>query len=362
MGGPCPVMRERFEYRKMWGSRLPALQALLLVLAFAVAAMAGVAGAGAATLDDIRARGQLVCGASGSSPGFSLVDGRGNWTGLDVDFCSALAAAILGSKSAVKFVALGPTDRYAALKNGSVDVLSDAANWTFSRDTDLGFRYAGVLFHDGQGFLVRRGEAVSSVLELSGSTICVLSGTNAEQALGDYFKSHQMKFQPVVADRWPDLVKAYEGGSCVLLTGDASLLALERSRMKRPGDHMMLAEFITREPLGPMVRKGDDQWFDIVRWTLMALVAAEDFGITAANVDTMRDTGGLEARRLLGAADNLGQSLGLPADWAARAIKQVGNYGEMFERNVGSRSALNMERGPNALWSRGGLMYAAPFR
>ncbi len=313
-------------------------------------------------LQTVRERGHVLCGITADSPGLATVDGKGTWSGLGAEYCGALAAAVLGSKSAVKIIPLTASERFRALANGSVDVLIPYGAWTLSRDTDLGVLSAGVLFHDGQGFLVNRGDAVTSVLELSGSSICVLSGTRAEQAVSDFFKSQGMKFQAVVAEHWADLVKAYEGGSCTLLTGDKSMLAFERSRLSKPVDHILLPELITKEPIGPVVREGDQDWFRIVRWTLMALVAAEELGITSENVEDMQDSPVLEVRRLLGTEQNLGVGLSLPADWAFQMIKQVGNYGEMFERNLGSKSVLRLERGLDALWTRGGLMYAAPFR
>jgi general L-amino acid transport system substrate-binding protein len=314
------------------------------------------------TLDAVRARGHLECGVSEGTPGLSVADGNGNWSGLGVDYCRALAAAVLGSKDSVKFVALKAADRVKALTAGTVDVLASTTPWTLSFDSDLGIRFAGILFYDGQGFLVRRGDAISSVFELSGTSICVTTGTSAEQSLGDFFKSRQMKYQVVVAERWADVTKAYTGNSCTVLTGELSVLAHERSMLNKPADHILLPELVSKEPLGPAVRLGDDQWFAIVRWTLTALLSAEELGVTRSNADAMRESTVLDVKRLLGTEGNLGGSLGLSTEWAYQAIKQVGDYGEIFERNLGAKSDLRLERGFNQLWTKGGLMFPAPIR
>lgn len=328
----------------------------------ALVLVAAVSGAPAATLEDVRVRGALLCGVDEDAPGFAASDGRGHWSGIEVDFCSAVAAAVLSADAPVKVLPVSAVDRFQALTTGELDVLARATSWTLSRDTELGISFAGTLVYDGQGFIVRRAQAVTSVLELSGASICVLKGTSAEAGIADFFRRRQMRYQRVVAERWDDLVKAYADGGCTLLTGDASTLAFERSRMATPNDHMLLPELIAKEPLAPAVRKGDDQWFAIVRWTLMALVAAEELGLTRENVDGMRTAPATDIRRFLGLEGNLGQGMGLDADWAYRIVKQVGNYGEVFERNLGSRSPLKMDRGLNNLWSNGGLMYAAPLR
>lgn len=314
------------------------------------------------TLAAVRARGSLQCGVSGDVPGFSVADSKGRWSGLFVEYCQAVAAAVLGSKEAVKIIPLAGSERFQALKSGSVDLLVPASAWTLTRDSELGALSAGTLFYDGQAFLVHRGDAVASVLELSGSSVCVLSGTSAEQGLVDFFRARQMKYQLVVSEKWPELVKSYDTGGCTLLTADLSLLAVERSRMDRPNDHLLLPELISKEPLGPMVREGDDGWFRIARWTLMALVAAEEQGVTGAGAEAARQSAVLETRRLLGSDQSQGPVLGLAADWAFQAIRQVGSYGEIYERNLGFKSPLRLERGFNALWNRGGLMYAGPFR
>ena len=320
------------------------------------------AAADTTTLDAIRARGYLLCGIGETQAGFSQVDGSGARSGLDMEFCTALASAVFGSKDAVKFWPLSANDRFKALQAGDVDVLSRGASWTLSRDTELGARFAGVLFYDGQGFMTRRGNAVASVLELSGASICTLPGAMGEQAVAEFFGAQRMRFQVLAKDNWDDLVKTYEAGSCTVLTGDMSLLAQTRSKLKVPADHMILPELITKEPLGPAVRQDDAQWFAVVRWTLMALIEAEELGLTRGNVDAQRAATAPGIRRFLGLEANLGQALGLPRDWAYQVVKNVGNYGEIFERTLGTNSDLKLARGLNNTWTKGGLMYSMPFR
>ena len=341
------------------------LRCLLSAACCLGALLAGGAAASAAdttTLDAIRARGHLLCGIGEPQAGFSHVESGGDRSGLDVEFCTALAAAVFGSKDAVKFWPLSANDRFKALQAGDVDVLSRGATWTLSRDTELGARFTGVLFYDGQGFLTRRGNAVASVLELSGASVCALPGAMGEQAVAAYFTAQRMRYQIVAKDSWGDLVKAYTAGSCTVLTGDISLLAQARSNLKVPGDHIILPELITKEPLGPAVRQDDAQWFAVVRWTLMALIEAEELGLTSANVDAQRASTDPGIRRFLGLEANLGQALGLPRDWAYQVVKNVGNYGEIFERTLGMKSDLKLARGLNNSWTKGGLMYAMPFR
>jgi general L-amino acid transport system substrate-binding protein len=318
--------------------------------------------AGATMLETIRARGHVLCGISEVQPGFSEVSESAARSGLDVEFCTALAAAVFGTKDAVKFWPLSANDRFKALQSGDVDVLARGAAWTLSRDTELGARFTGVLFYDGQGFLTRRGTAVASVFELSGASICALPGAMGEQGVAEFFGAQRMRYQIVANENWDDLVKAYAAGNCTVLTGDVSLLAVARSKLKTPGDHIILPELITKEPLGPAVRQDDAQWFAVVRWTLMALIEAEELGLSSANVDAKRASTEPEIRRFLGLEANLGQALGLPRDWAYQVVKNVGNYGEIFERTVGAKSALKLARGLNNLWTKGGLMYAMPFR
>lgn len=336
---------------------------LRLVLAATLCGAGAYAAAAApSTLEAVKARGYVNCGVGENTPGFSQVDSQGAWSGLDVEFCSALAAAVFGNKDSVKFRALQAADRFRALQDGEVDVLMRTSAWTLSRDSDLGVRFVGVLFYDGQGFLAPRGHAVASVLELSGASICVLPGGAGERAVSEFFTRSKMRYQLITSPRWDDLVKAYAAGSCTALTGEISLLALERSKLAAPADHVLLTEMISKEPLGPFVKSGDDNWFAIVRWTAMALVAAEEMGLSSANVAGMTGTNFIDIRRFLGLEANLGQPLGLARDWAFQVIKQAGNYGEIFDRTIGAGSVLKLERGLNNLWTKGGLMYAAPFR
>ena len=337
------------------------LSAAVLALG-AIFAGAAPARAQTSTLDTIRARGSLLCGIGEVQPGFSQVDAAGVRSGLDVDFCKALALAVFGNKDAVKFWPLSPNDRFKALASGDVDVLARGATWTLTRDTELGARFAGVLYYDGQGFLTRRGNAVASVLELSGASICALPGAMGEQGVAEFFGTQRMRYQIVAQDNWDDLVKAYAAGSCTVLTGDISLLAVARSKLKVPNDHIILPELITKEPLGPAVRQDDPQWFAVVRWTLMALIEAEELGLNSENVDSQRAATQPSVRRFLGLEANLGQALGLPRDWAYLIVKHVGNYGEIFDRNLGAKSDLKLSRGLNNLWTKGGLMYSMPFR
>ena len=324
--------------------------------------LAGTADAETTTLDAIRARGYLLCGIGEVQAGFSETGPAGERSGLDVDFCTALASAVFGSKDAVKFWPLSANDRFKALQAGDVDVLARGATWTLSRDTELGARFTDVLFYDGQGFLTRRGNAVASALELSGATICALPGAMGEQGVAEFFGSKRMRYQIVAQDNWDDLVNAYVAGSCTVLTGDVSLLAVARGKLATPGDHMILPELITKEPLGPAVRQDDPQWFGVVRWTLMALIEAEELGLTKENVDGHRASTEPSIRRFLGLEANLGQALGLPRDWAYQVVKNVGNYGEIFDRNLGAKSELKLARGLNNLWTKNGLMYSMPFR
>lgn len=352
-----PRLRNRFQQS---GARLA--WAALAAVATLTAAPATATALSSPVLDAIRARGSVVCGVAEGSPGFSEVDQRGFWSGLEVDFCGALGAAVLGDKNKVKFRPLTAADRFRVLQSGEVDVLLSDTTWTLSRDLEFGARFAGVLFYDGQGFLVRRGHAVSSVLELSGASVCVLPGTQGETAVSDFFRAQQMRVQLLIAERWSDLVMAYAAGGCTVLSGDVSTLAQERSRLPARDEHLVLPETVTKEPLGPAVRQGDEIWFSIVRWTLMSLTAAEELGITSTNVDAMASSQVVDVRRFLGLEANLGQAMGLPRDWAAQVVRQVGNYQEIFDRNFGAKSTLRLSRGLNALWKSGGLMYAPPFR
>ena len=327
-----------------------------------VLSLLGAMAAHAGLLDAVRARGHVECGVSDGVPGLSTVDASGRWSGLDVEFCAALAAATLGRADAVKYRPLSDADRFKALARGDVDLLARNTAWTLSRDTELGVRFVDVLLYDGQGFLVPRTHALASALELSGARICVQSGTHAEAGLAGFFAARKMRYQPVVSERWSALVQLYAGGQCSVLTGDLTVLASERSRLANPTDHVLLPELISKEPLAPAVGADDSQWFAGVRWTRMALVAAEELGITSANAEALRASGSEAQRAFLGAGAPLGSAIGLAPDWAFQVVRQVGNYGEIFSRNLGSDSPLALERRLNDLWSRGGLMYAPPVR
>ncbi len=332
--------------------------ATVLALILAVAAQ----GASAQTLKAVKDRGMLNCGANGTLAGFGLPDAQGNWTGLDVDFCRALAAAVLNDASKVKFVPLSTKDRFTALQSGEVDVLARNTTWTSSRDTSLGLNFVGVNYYDGQGFMVRKALKVNSALELNGAAVCVQQGTTTELNLADYFGAHKMPLKTVTFATANEAVKAYDAGRCDAYTTDASALYAERLRVANPNDHVILPEIISKEPLGPAVRHGDDQWFDVVKWTLFAMFDAEELNINSKNLDEAMKSSNPEVKRFVGTEGNYGEQLGLSKDWAARIIKQVGNYGELFERNVGQGSPLKIERGLNKLWNKGGIQYAPPIR
>ena len=329
-------------------------------LAFALAA--GTMPAAAGILDVVKQRGQLQCGVGPGLAGFGLPDQQGNWTGLDVDLCRAVAAAIFNDPAKVKFVPLSAKDRFTALQAGEVDVLSRNTTWTISRDTSLGLNFSAINYYDGQGFLVRKKLNLKSAKDLAGASICTQQGTTTELNLADYARANNLKLEPVVFATNDETVKAYDSGRCDAFTTDASGLYSERLRLANPDDHMVLPEIISKEPLGPATRHGDDQWFDIVKWTHYAMLTAEELGVTKANVDEMRKSANPEVKRLLGTEGKFGEGLGLTNDWAYQIIKQVGNYGEAFDRNVGKDSRLKIERGINRLWSQGGLQYAPPIR
>ncbi len=313
-------------------------------------------------LEAVRNRGYLVCGVGDGPKGYSAVSSQGAWSGISVDFCRALAAAVIGSRDAVKFRLLSAAERYAVLQSGEIDVLSRHVGMTSSRDTSLGIRFPGILVYDGQGFLVRRAQGITSALELSGARICVVAERADDQGLADYFAGLKIPFEPVRFDKLSEAIMAYADKSCLVLSADQSALALARQELPDPNEHIILPEIASREPIGPAVRQGDEAWFSVVRWTLYALVAAEELGITGANVDAMRSSGSGEVRRFLGADLDLGGQPSLGADWTQRIIKQVGNYGELFERHLGQKSHLKLERRLNNLSSRGGLHYSPSFR
>ena len=317
--------------------------------------------AAAATLDDVKARGKVKCGISEGVAGFSAPNDAGEWQGFDVDICRAVASAIFGDDKAVEYVSLNSKDRFTALQSGEVDILPRTTTHTLSRDTQLGLDFPIINYYDGQGILLRKDLGINSAKELDGVTVCLRTGATTELNLADYFEANGMAFQSVVFDKSDEIAKAYDANRCDVMTGDRSQLAIRRSQLADPEAHVVLPEVISKEPLGPAVRHGDNAWADIVRWSFDAMVLAEENGITSANVEEMRDTTKkAEMRRLLGVEGEFGSYLGLPEDWAFNVIKNVGNYGESFERNLGKGSSIGLDRGLNALWSDGGLMYSPP--
>lgn len=338
------------------------MKRLATALAFATVLVFGMQAASAQTLTTIKNRGELICGANGTLAGFGLPDPQGNWTGFDVDFCRAIAAAIFNDPTKVKLVPLTAKDRFTALQSGEIDVLSRNTTWTLSRDTSLGLDFVAVTYYDGQGFMVRKALKVNSALELNGAAVCVQQGTTSELNLADYFRANHMQLKTVTFATGDEARKAYESGRCDAYTTDSSGLYGERQKLAVPGDHIVLPEIISKEPLTPAVRHGDSQWTDIVRWTHFAMVDAEELGVTKANVDEKLKSDDPETRRMLGAEGQYGEALGLTNDWVYRIVKHVGNYGEVFERNIGQGSPLKIVRGLNALWTKGGLQYGPPFR
>jgi general L-amino acid transport system substrate-binding protein len=342
------------------------MKSFLTGLALGAATLFAATGAMAqdkpSTLNQIKQRGVLNCGSGTGLAGFGIPDAQGNWTGLDVEMCRAVAAAIFNDPTKVKFVPLSAKDRFTALQSGEIDMLSRNTTWTSSRDTSLGLNFAGINFYDGQGFLVKKSARIASAKELSGASVCVQQGTTTELNLADYFRANRLQLRAVTFATNDETVKAYEAGRCDAFTTDASGLYAERLRMTAPDDHVVLPEIISKEPLGPVVRHGDDQWLDIVKWVHFAMVTAEELGVTKASVDEALKSTNPDVKRLLGTEGKHGEALGLTNDWGYRIIKHIGNYGESFERNVGMGSRLRIARGQNALWSKGGLQYAPPIR
>ena len=329
----------------------------------AVAAMAlSASTASAATLDDVKAKGFVQCGVSQGLPGFSNANSDGDWSGMDVDLCVGVAAAVFGDGTKVKFSPLSAKERFTALQSGEIDILSRNTTWTMSRDTQLGLNFAGVNYYDGQGFMVRSEMGIGSALELSGASICTNTGTTTELNVADYFRANNMEYELVAFEKADEVVAAYDAGRCDVYTTDQSGLYAQRLKLSAPGEHQVLPEIISKEPLGPVVRQGDDQFFNIVKWVHNATVNAEEMGITQANVGDMMAGENPSARRLLGSEGDFGTAIGLSTDWAANVIKAIGNYGEIFDRNVGPDTPLAISRGVNALWSDGGLQYAPPVR
>jgi general L-amino acid transport system substrate-binding protein len=331
-----------------------------IIVAAVLAALTLPAGAG--TLDTVRARGTVICGANGQLPGFGLPDAQGNWTGFDVDYCRAYAATIFNDPSKVKFVALTAKDRFTALQSGDVDVLARNTTWTSSRETQLGLHATGPNYYDGQGFIVRKGLKVNSALELSDASVCVQQGTTTELNLADYFRANRMKLKSVTFAQLDEALKAYDTGRCDAFTTDVSQLYSVRLKLAKPDDHVVLPEIISKEPLSPFVRQGDDQWFNIVRWVHYAMLNAEELNINKNNVDDQLKSDNPEIKRLLGSEQNFGEQFGLTKDWAYRIIKLVGNYGEVFDKNLGVSSPLKITRGLNALWTKAGIQYGPPVR
>ncbi len=338
-------------------------KALLAAGMFALATV-GVGGtAGAATLDDVRASGMLKCGINTGLPGFAYTDDAGNWAGFDVAFCRAVAAAVLGDGTKVQFVNLTGANRFPALASGEIDLLSRNTTWTFSRDVDLGFTFVGVNYYDGQGFIGRKALGVKSARELDGASVCIQTGTTTELNLADFFRVNNIKYEPVPIETNEEARVAYLAERCDVYTTDASGLAATKTTFDNPNDHMVFPEIISKEPLGPLVRQGDDQWADVARWTLNVLINAEEYGVTQGNVAQMASgSDNPEVNRMLGSEGSLGEMLGLQKDWAVNVIKAVGNYGEIFDRYLGPNTALGLERGQNALYRNGGLLYAPPMR
>ena len=315
------------------------------------------------TFDAVKDKGFVQCAVNNGLAGFSFADSHGKWTGLDVDLCKAIAAALFGDAEKTKFTPTTAQQRFVALQSGEVDVITRNATQTLLRDTQLGFNFAGVNFYDGQGFLVPVKSGIKSAKELNGATICVQPGTTTELNLADYFRKNKMTFKPVLIEKLDELLQAYAAGRCDSYTTDASGLAAVRAgQLSGKGEHAILPERISKEPLGPIVRHGDDQWLDLVKWSFMAMIEAEEFGITSKNVDEMLKSDDPAIKRLLGVTPGYGKAMGVDEKWVYNIIKQVGNYAESFERNVGVNTPLKLERGLNDLWTKGGLMYSIPFR
>lgn len=337
----------------------PLILPLLLLLAFV---LAGGLPASAQTLKAVKERGTLNCGVSQGLLGFSSMDDKNAWTGFDVDFCRAVAAAIFGDPSKVTFMPLDAASRFEALQSSKIDVLSRNSTWTMSRESSLGLMFAGVAYYDGQGFLVRRDAGIDTALQLGGKTVCTQTGTTTELNLSDYFRAKDMALMVLARGTAEESLKAYDDRKCDVLTSDVSQLYAERLKLSAPDSHLILPEVISKEPLGPAVRQGDDQWFNLVKWTLYSLINAEELGAKSATIEDAVKSPSPDIRRLVGTEGEFGEQLGLAKDWAARAVRAVGNYGEIYERNVGTQSRLSIPRGLNALWTQGGIQYAPPVR
>jgi general L-amino acid transport system substrate-binding protein len=339
------------------------MRTLLLTIAAGTVAALVASSANATTLEDVKAKGYVQCGVNTGLLGFGSTDDKGEWKGFDVDYCRAVATAIFNDPNAVHFTPLTAKERFTALQSGEIDMLARNTTWTMSRDTSLGLTFTGVNYYDGQGFMVRKSLGVTSALQLGGASVCVQTGTTTELNLADYFKRNNMQYNPVVFEQVQEVNAAYDSGRCDAYTTDASGLYATRLELTKPDDHIILPEIISKEPLGPVVRQGDDQWFNIVKWTGFALLDAEELGVNQKNVDEMKGSDNQEIRRLLGVDGTFGEMIGLSNDWAYNVIKSVGNYGEIFDRNIGEGSPLKIARGLNALWTtKGGIQYAPPIR
>jgi len=351
-----PIHRRRPICVRHFGAMLAAL--LLIVAPGVVTAAQGAP----ATLERVQARGHVICGFTRTSAGFSTVDARGTWTGFDVDFCRALAAAVLGKADAIKPLMIASSAAPAAILSGEIDVLATGTAISLTRETGLGLRFPGVLYHDALALLVKRSQGVTSARELSGARICVGADPESIEALASFFKSQDIRHEPVVVEKWEEMVQAYISGRCQVLCSDAAMLAALRSRLAGAGEHHTLPEALSVTMLGPAVRRGDPAWYDVVRWTIHALVLAEQFGITSTRVEGLKASVQLDVRRLLGVAGDIGKPLGLKRDWVYQIVKSVGNYSEMYERNLGQRSPIKLERRINELWNKGGLLTAPHLR
>ena len=332
------------------------------LLALALSAVIAPAEAQTTTLNVVKNRGDLICGVSPGLAGFGIPDAKGEWSGLDVDLCRAISAAIFNDPKKVKFTPLSSKDRFTALQSGEVDLLSRTSTWTMSRDTTLGLTFAGVNYYDGQAFLVQKKLGIDTARKLDGASICLQQGTTTELNVADYFRKNKIKYEPVTFDKGDEAIKAFESGRCDALTDDSSALYALKLKLVNPAEAVVLPELISKEPLGPVVRSSDLQWFNLVKWTHDAMLNAEELGVTKANVDEMLKSDNPEIRRLLGVEGKFGEGVGLTSDWVYRIVKHVGNYGEAFERSVGQGSELKIARGKNALWTEGGLQYAPPIR
>jgi general L-amino acid transport system substrate-binding protein len=352
-----------------WTSRSPlfrkkvfSVKRVSVIFAIIAGLLISSAASQAQTLKRVMDRGAVICGVTQGLPGFSLPDDKGNWTGFDVDFCRAMAAAIFNDASKVKFSPLSAKDRFTALQSGEIDVLARVTSWTLSRDTALGLNFAAVTYYDGQGFLIRKSLKVNSALELNGASICTQTGTTSELNLSDFFRTHKIKYELVAFATADEVVKAYDTGRCDVFSTDLSQLYAERLKLTNPNDHMILPEIISKEPLAPVVRQGDDQWLDLARWTHFAMLNAEELGVSSKNIGEAMKSDRPDVMRLVGTEGNFGEQLGLSKAWAERIVRLVGNYGEVFERNLGTGSRLGIPRGINNLWNKGGIQYAPPIR